>query len=194
MADARGVGHCHVLAPAMARCRRVARGRNAAIRDPPHGGCASSDARPGRGFMVASFLRAALESWGGIWDAPTGRGGGDPGSPGHPGHANPPPQRGAPEQGAYPCPNLVALHPMVPCFSGPGAGGGFPACSSSVRRLRPPGPQPGLLGPRHAIRGAPRDGPRAGGGGPQLRPRLPAAGAAVRPGVPSEPTTSGGGP
>ena len=46
-ADAHGVGQCHVPAPALAHGCRVARGRGADLRDPPHGGCATSNACPG---------------------------------------------------------------------------------------------------------------------------------------------------
>ena len=54
---------------------------------------------------------------------------------------------------------------MVPCPSGPGVGIGVPAYSGGLRRLLTAGPQPGILGPGHAVRGAPRGGPSAGGGG-----------------------------
>ena len=102
-------------------------------------------------------------------------GGGYPGLPGPPRRVNPPP-KGRPGSTGHPRPNPVALHPLMSCPGGPGAGGGFPACASSVRCLRPAGPQPGLPGPRHVIRGAPWDGPPTGGGRPQLRPRLTVAG------------------
>ena len=73
-ANARGAGQCHVFASALAHGRRVARGRGANLRDPPHGGSAASNARPGWGLRSASFLGAPLESQGGegIWDAPAG--------------------------------------------------------------------------------------------------------------------------
>ena len=103
------------------------------------------------------------------------------------------PQRGAPERGGHPRPNHVALHLLVSCLGGRGAGGGSVHGPSSVQ-LRPAGPQPGLLGLRHVIRGTPRDATPAGGRGPQLQPRLPAAGTAVRPGDPLDPPPSGRGP
>ena len=59
----------------------------------------------------------------------------------------------------------MALHPLVSCLGGPGTGGGLRACLSGVRRLGLAGPQPDFPGPRHTLRGAPRDGPATGGGG-----------------------------
>ena len=68
-------------------------------------------------------------------------------------------------------PRPVALHPVVPCPGGPAAGIGVPACPGGLWRLLVGSPQLGLLGPGHLVRGVPRGGPLAGGGGPQFRPR-----------------------
>ena len=55
-AYARGAGQCHVPAHAPAHGPRVARG--AEVRDPPHGGSATSNARPGRGLRARGGGRA----------------------------------------------------------------------------------------------------------------------------------------
>ena len=76
----------------------------------------ASNARPGRGLGVASFLGRPLESQGrGVFGMR--RPGGVLVHQGIPAR-RPPPQRGVPEQGRLTRPDLVALHPKVPCSGG----------------------------------------------------------------------------
>ena len=60
-----GTGKRHVPTYALAHGRRLAGGRRADLRDPSHGGGTASDARPGRGVGLASFLGGALGIRGG---------------------------------------------------------------------------------------------------------------------------------
>ena len=61
-----GTGKRHVPTYALAHGRRLAGGRRADLRDPSHGGGTASDARPGRGVGLASFLGGALGIPGGV--------------------------------------------------------------------------------------------------------------------------------
>ena len=55
-----GTGRRRVPASALAHGRRPTGGRGADLRDPSHSGGTASDARPGRGLGLASFLGGAL--------------------------------------------------------------------------------------------------------------------------------------
>ena len=164
---ARGASKRHIPASTMAYGRRLAGRCRADLRDPPHRGGTTSDARPGRGLGLASLLGGALGipgGGGGIWDAPTG-GAGILVRQGIPARQILPPKGGGPHRGGRPRPDPLALHPLVPRFGGPGAGRGFPARPCGVRRLGPASPQADFLEPRHAVCGTAREGPAAGGGG-----------------------------
>ena len=119
-------------------------------------------AQAGASEWQALWGGAPLESRGGGGGGAAGmRGGaGNSGAPGHSRETSPPPPRSAPERGGLPRPGPMALHPLVPCPAGPGAGSGFPAFPGGLGRLLPAGPQPGLLGPGHTVRGAPWGGPQ----------------------------------
>ena len=100
-AAVRGTRQCDVPAPTLAHGRRVASGRGADLRNPPHGGRTPSNARLGRGLGLAGIVGGSHGipgEGGGIRNAPA-RGVGILVCQCIPCETDPPPQRSAPERG-----------------------------------------------------------------------------------------------
>ena len=184
-----GGGRCYVPASALTHGRRLGGGHLATLRDPPHTVCAATYVRRGRNLWLASILGGApaipsgrrirdAQAWGGVIFVRQGMAARRILLP-----------MGAPRSEADALAGAsLALHLLVSCLGGPGAGHALSACPTGVRCGGQASPKQDFLGLRYtftwAVTGRP---PNWIGAGLQLQSRLPAVGTAARFGVPPDP-------